>query len=266
MYSYLIYLSIILPAIIISLGFALYVFQERLIFRPDKLSDKHVFKFEQPFEEINYATEDGNTINALLFKIEHSKGIVFYHHGNADNLEYWGTKATDFTSRGYDVLMYDYRGFGKSTGKVKNERMIMSDALMIYKKLLYDYKERDIIIYGMSLGTGIAVRLAHDNNPHLLILETPYFSFYDVSKFHYPYLPNSILLHYQFKTNKLLPEIKIPIYLFHGTEDETIPYDSSTRLAQLSTNIKLFTIQNGSHSNLNTFDSYQENLSKILNN
>jgi hypothetical protein len=262
--TYILYISIIVPSILISLGAALYVFQERLIFRPDKLSDKHQFKFEQTFEEINYTTEDNNTINALLFKTEHPKGIVFYHHGNADNLEYWGSKAIDFTSRGYNVLMYDYRGFGKSIGKVKNEKMIMADALMIYKKLLYDYKERDVIIYGISLGTGIATRLAHENNPKLLVLETPYFNFYDVSKFHYPYLPNSILLHYKFKNNKLLPEIKIPIFIFHGTEDETVPYDSSVRLAQLSTNIKLFTIQNGSHSNLNTFHDYHEKLSEIL--
>ncbi|MGE0562001.1 MAG: alpha/beta hydrolase [Flavobacteriales bacterium] len=265
MNTFILYLSIILPAVVVSLGIALYVFQERLIFHPLKLSQKHLFKFEPTFTEINYTTEDGKTINALLFKTNlKTKGIVYYHHGNADNLEYWGARAIDFTSRGYDVLMYDYRGFGKSTGKVKNEKMIMADALMIYKKLLYDYKERDIIIYGTSLGTGIATRLAHENNPKILILETPYFNFYDVSKFHYPYLPNSILLHYKFKINKLLPEIKIPVYIFHGTEDETVPYNSSERLVLLSKNTELITIKNGSHSNLNTFHVYHEKLSEIL--
>lgn len=265
MNTLVLYLSIILPAIIVSLGIALYVFQERLIFHPLKLSDKHIFKFEQTFQEINYLTDDGNIINALLFKsISKAKGIIFYHHGNADNLEYWGAKAIDFTSRSYDVLMYDYRGFGKSTGKVRNEKMIISDAQMIYKKLLYDYKERDIILYGISLGTGIATRLAYENNPKILILETPYFNFYDVSKFHYPYLPNSILLHYQFKNNKLLPEIKIPIYIFHGTEDETVPFNSSERLVNLAKNIELTTIKDGSHSNLNTFHDYHEKLNEIL--
>jgi pimeloyl-ACP methyl ester carboxylesterase len=262
--NYLLYIAIIIPSILLSLGVALYVFQERLIFHPEKLSVKYEFRFDQPFEELNYTTEDGNTLNAILFKATNAKGLVFYQHGNAGNLDYWGARAVDFTQRGYDVLMYDYRGFGKSTGKIKNERMIYSDAVMIYKKLLYDYKERDIIIYGTSLGTGIATRLTHENNPKLLILETPYFNFFDVSKFHYPYLPNSILLHYQFKNNKLLPEIKVPIYVFHGTEDETVPYNSSERLAKLSKNITLFTIQNGSHSNLNTFHFYHEKLSEVL--
>ena len=184
-----------MPAVLIGLGIALYVFQERLIFYPEKLSDKHQFKFEVPCTELTYTTDDGESLNALLFKSEASKGLVYYHHGNARNLELWGTKAIDFTSRGYDVLMYDYRGFGKSTGKIKNEKMLYNDAVMIYKKLLHDYAEKNILIFGISLGTGIATKLAYENNTKMLILETPYYNFYDVSKFHYPYPPNSILLH-----------------------------------------------------------------------
>ncbi|MCB0401183.1 MAG: alpha/beta fold hydrolase [Flavobacteriales bacterium] len=260
----LIYIVIIVPAVLIGLGIAVYTFQEKLIFYPEKLSDKYQFHFEDDFEEFNVVTPDGESLNTLLFKVKDPKGVVFYHHGNAGNLEGWGARAVDFTSRGYDVLMYDYRGFGKSTGKIKNEKMLYGDALLIYKKLLYDYKERDVILYGTSLGTGIAAKLAHENHPRMLVLETPYFNFYDVSKFHYPYLPNSILLHYQFRTDKLLPDLEMPVYLFHGTEDETIPYHSSVRLEQLSGKVKLFTIEEGSHSNLNTFHVYHEKLDEIL--
>ena len=260
----LIYIIIIIPAILIGISFTVYVFQERLIFNPEKLSDKYKFVFEIPFEEIEYETKDGNIINALLFKAENSKGIVYYHHGNAGSLDSWGNRAIDFTGRGYDILMYDYRGYGKSSGRIKNEKMLYNDALMIYKKLLYDYKERDVIVYGVSLGTGIAAEIANYNHPKILILETPYYNFYDVSKFHYPYLPNSILLNYHFRTNKFLPKIESPIYLFHGTEDETVPYNSSERLEKLSDNIKLLTIKDGSHNNLNTFHDYHQWLSEIL--
>jgi uncharacterized protein len=264
--KFVLYLIIIVPAVLVGLGIAVYIFQEHLIFYPEKLSDKYQFQFEGEFDELNYTTDDGEIINALLFKAKDSKGVIYYHHGNAGCLETWGTKAVDFTKKGYDVLIYDYRGFGKSTGKIKNEKMLYSDAVMIYKKLTYDYKERDIVVYGTSLGTGIAAKLAHDNHPKQLILETPYYNFYDVSKFHYPYLPNSILLHYQFKTDKLLPQIKVPIYLFHGTEDETVPYNSSVRLEKLSDNVKLFTIKDGSHNNLNSYDDYHIWLSEILEN
>lgn len=262
--NYFLYIIIIIPSIILSLGLALYVFQERLIFHPETLSLKYMFRFNQPFEEIFYTTEDGIKLNAILFKTKTPKGLVYYQHGNAGNIEYWGAKAVDFTQRGYDVLIYDYRGFGKSTGKIKNESMIYADALWIYKKLLNNYNENEIIIYGTSLGTGIACRLVHENHPKLLILETPYYNFFDVSKYHYPFLPNSILLHYRFKNNKLIPEIKVPIYIFHGTEDKTVPYNSSLRLAKLNEKIKLFTIQDGSHSNLNTYQLYQEKLDEIL--
>jgi len=260
----LIYIIITVPAILIGLGIAVYIFQEHLIFHPEKLSQKYNFLFDTPFEEKVFETLDGNTISALIFSSEKSKGIVFYHHGNAGNLESWGQRAIDFTSRGYDVLMYDYRGYGKSTGNIKNEKMLYADATIIYKELLYDYKERNIIVYGTSLGSGIASYIAYNNHPQKLILETPYYNFYDVAKFHYPYLPNSLLLHYQFKNNKFLAKIKGDVYLFHGTEDETVPYISSERLAKLSENIMLFTIKNGSHNNLNTFHDYHQKIDGIL--
>jgi len=260
----LIYIIIIVPAILIGLGIAVYIFQEHLIFHPEKLSLKYKFIFDTPFEEKVFNTVDGNVISALIFRSEKSKGIVFYHHGNAGSLDSWGKKAIDFTTKGYDVLMYDYRGYGKSTGNVKNEKMLYADATLIYKELLYDYKERDIIVYGTSLGSGIASYIAYNNHPSKLILETPYYNFYNVAKFHYPYLPNSLLLHYQFKTNQFLPKIKSGVYLFHGTEDEMIPFSSSERLAKLSEKITLYTIKDGSHNNLNTFSYYHERLADIL--
>jgi len=263
--KFLLYIIIIVPVVIICLGVVIYIFQERLIFHPEKLSEKYEYNFDADFEELNYNTEDDEKINALLFKTRiDKKGIIFYHHGNAGSMENWGLRAVDFISKGYDVLMYDYRGYGKSTGEIKNEKMLYNDAVMIYEKILTVYDEQDLIIYGVSLGTGIASKLAKENSPKKLILETPYYNFYDVSKYHYPYLPNSILLHYQFKTNKFLPEIKCPIYLFHGTEDETVPYNSSERLVKLSDSITLFTIQNGSHNNLNTFKEYNNHLNEIL--
>jgi pimeloyl-ACP methyl ester carboxylesterase len=264
LHKILIYIIIIVPAILIGLGIAVYIFQEHLIFHPERLSVKYDFLFDTPFEEKVFDTPDGYILSALVFKVEKSKGIVFYHHGNAGNLESWGQRAIDFTSRGYDVLMYDYRGYGKSTGYIKNEKMLYADATLIYKELLYDYKERDIIVYGTSLGTGIASYIAYNNHPSKLILETPYYNFYDVAKFHYPYLPNSLLLHYQFKTNQFLPKIKGEVFLFHGTEDETVPYNSSVRLAELSNNISLITIKNGSHNNLNTFHDYHQWLGNVL--
>jgi pimeloyl-ACP methyl ester carboxylesterase len=261
---FLIYIIISIIAILLGLSIGVYLFQEKLIFQTEKLSAKYKFSFKNSFEEITYKTEDGHSLNALLFKVKDSKGIIYYHHGNAGTLETWGQKASDFLEKGYDFLVYDYRGYGKSTGKIKSEKMLYADATLIYKELLYDYKERDIIVYGTSLGTGIASFVAQENHPSKLILETPYFNFYKVAKFHYPYLPNTILLNYQFKTNKYLPKVKGDVHLVHGTEDETVPYRSSLLLEELSDNITLLTIKEGSHNNLNTFKEYHVWLEGIL--
>lgn len=265
MFSFLLYISIIIPSILVCFGAIIYFYQERLIFYPDKLSAKHIYKFSTPFKEYFFNTPDGEKINALLFTSKQPKGIIFYHHGNAGNLEHWGVKSVDFTSRNYDVLMYDYRGFGKSTGKIKNERMLYNDAILIYNELLKIYDKENIIFFGISLGSGIAAKIAYDFTPKKLILETPYFNFYEVSKYHYPYLPNSILLHYHFVTNRWLPGISAPIHLIHGTEDETVPFDMAVKLERLSSKIDLCRISNGSHNNLNTFPEYQEYLDKVLN-
>lgn len=261
-----IYLCIVIPAILVGIGLTLYFFQEKLIFYPNKLNELHKFKFSIPFEEKVFTMEDGIKLNALYFKSKSSKGLIFYLHGNAGSLDNWGLKAYDFTKNGYDVLMYDYRGFGKSEGKIINEKQMYSDAAHIYKELYYNYKEKDIIIYGISLGSGLAVKLTHANHPKMLILETPYYNFYDVAKYLYPYLPTSWLLHYKFKNDLLIPEIKVPIHIFHGTNDETVPYNSSERLLKLNKNIQLTTIKEGSHNNLNTFNLYQDTLKTILSN
>ncbi len=262
--NFLLYILISIPAILLGVCLGFYLFQEHLIFHPERLSEKYKFNFDGDFKEQFFKTEDGNTLSALFFKAENSKGVIFYHHGNTGNLETWGLKAIDFTTKGYDILIYDYRGYGKSTGKIKSEKMLFSDASLIYKELLYNYKERDIILYGTSLGTGIASYIAHKNHPGILILETPYCNFYDVAKFHYPYLPNSILLNYHLKTDKYLPKVKAKVFLFHGTEDETVPYVSSQRLVELSENITLFTINEGSHNNLNSYHDYHNWLGRIL--
>lgn len=264
--NWLLYTLISLPAVVLGVFAAFYYFQEFMIFRPETLPFEHEYNFDQPFEERNFVLGKGIVLNALHFKSPNSKGLIFYVHGNAGNLEMWGQRAEHFTRYGYDVFMYDYRKYGKSTGPIRNERVIHRDARTLYAEMLKEYSEDQVVIYGASLGTGIATNLAAKNQPHLLLLETPYFNFYDVARFHYPYIPNSILLKYNFNTNKNIVKVKCPVYLFHGTSDVVVPYNSSERLAALSPNIKLFTFEKGLHSNLAQFPEYHAALEGMLGN
>jgi len=233
------------------------------MFYPEKLPANFHYNFSLPFAELNYEPGNDVLINALLFKADHSKGVVFYSHGNAGNLQGWGSVAGEFTSLGFDALIYDYRTFGKSKGKL-NEQGLYNDAEYIYNELKKEYSEDQIIVYGRSIGTGIAAHVASRNNPRMLILETPFFSGKDLASHYYPWLP-TLLLKYNFRTDLFLPSVKCPVYLFHGTDDEIVYYESSIKLSKLfKKDDKLFTIEGGHHNDLSNFAEYKEKLKEIL--
>ncbi len=240
--------------------------QEKLIFYPEKLPDDYKYKFEftEKFIERNYTPEKNVLINSLFFKSVSSKGLVFYLHGNAGSLRSWGNIAEDFIKNNYDVLIIDYRGYGKSRGKM-SEKALYSDALYIYNNLKKEYMEEHIIVYGRSIGTGIAAYLASKRSPGLLILESPYYSLSDIIKKYYPIVPE-FLINYKFKTNTYFEHITCPVKLFHGDKDEIIYYGSSLKLKKLfKKNDELITIEGGHHNDLSSFNKYQQRLKEILN-
>jgi uncharacterized protein len=261
------------PAILAILAFCLlgcsvmYFNQENMIFYPEALPPDFKYRFPARFEEINLPVA-GATINALHFRAEQPKGVVVYFHGNAGSLREWGEVATDFTGKGYDTFISDYRGFGKSTGRIKNEAMLHEDAAAVYAHVRETFAEDRIILYGRSIGTGIAVKLARANLPRMVILESPYVSFLDLAAHHYPLIPRpllGLLLKYTLRTDLWIPEVACPVYLIHGTQDEIIPYDSSVRLLKLiKADGRLITIPGGMHNNLADFPLYHEQLAAIL--
>jgi len=140
-------------AIYLMIGSALYFLQEKILFRPTVLNQTYVYKFSHPFEELFLKADDNAMINVLHFKAEQPKGVILYFHGNAGDLSRWGNITSYFVERNYDVLVMDYRTYGKSTGAL-SEHALYSDAQMCYDYLKDRYNENDITIYGRSLGTG----------------------------------------------------------------------------------------------------------------
>ena len=125
------------------------------------------------------------------------------------------------------------------------------------------YNEEDIILYGRSIGTAIAAKLAADNSPKKLLLESPYFNFNDLVKKHYSSIL-AVLVKYKLATNEYLLATSCPVYLIHGTIDNIIPFQSSERLDALSDNIELTTVPNGGHNDLIDFEIFQQWLNKTL--
>ncbi|MDH3697953.1 MAG: lysophospholipase [Flavobacteriaceae bacterium] len=257
---------LLIVAIYLVISIALYVVQDYFLFRPEKLPEDFQFYYEhQEFEEYNIETRDGANINGLRFKTSNPKGVVFYLKGNSRSIKGWGKFAVDFTRHGYDVIMVDYRGFGKSTGR-RSQKAIKRDMQMIYNKIKENVAEKYIILYGRSLGSGFAAKLASMNNPRMLILDAPYYSLSKVAKKFIPFMPLSLLIKFPMPTYKWMRYVQCPIHIIHGTDDALIPYKTSVKLSKIKPGLTtLHTVIGGGHKNLNNFEAYHQMLSQIVN-
>ena len=239
----------------------IYFFQENLIFMPSVLSQEHVFEMKNSFEEVNLESSDGAKLNGLHFKKENPKGVILYFHGNAGDLQGWGQLTEYFVDLDFDVIIMDYRGYGKSTGEISMENLY-KDTDLWYNYTKQFYKESDITVYGRSLGTTFATYLAAQHLPRKLILEAPFYSMEAIAKSRFSFLPIKYLLDYKFPTYQYIDEVTCPITIYHGTKDKVISYDQGKKLFDSFTidSKKLITIPDGGHNNLISFMEYSESI------
>jgi uncharacterized protein len=254
----------ILLIIYITICGLLYFFQEKLIFFPEKLNKNFEFTFNREFEEINVKTKDNTILNGLLFKTDKSNGLIFYLHGNAGSVRTWGEVAKTYTDLNYDVYMLDYRGYGKSEGKITSEEVLYQDLQTVYDELKSKYDESKIVVLGYSIGTGLAAKIASVNNPKLLILQAPYYSLTDLMKHTFPIIP-TFILKYKFETNKFITDCKMPVIIFHGNQDEVIYYNSSVKLKGLmKKSDSLITLNGQGHNGMTNNIEYRTAVQEIL--
>ena len=242
-----------------------YIFRDKFIFQSTPLSHEYQFEFTQPFQEYFIKTSDGTQLNGLLFKSPTPpKGLIFYTHGNADNLQRWGNYAVDFTQLGYDVFMYDYRGYGKSEGE-SDASNLYTDGNDVYNWVIHELNPTYVILYGRSLGSTVASHLSTSIKTNTLILETPFAEFNDV--IYWPFKP----IMYAFPMNNSLSNLQTlsnsttRIFIFHGTDDWVVPLSSALKLKPLLNHPNDFvTIEGGGHKNLRDFKTYHTRLREIL--
>lgn len=237
--------------------------QEKLIFFPNKLPQNFQFKFPYNFEEISIPV-GGAIINAIHFKAENSKGIIVYFHGNAGDLSSWGHVYSSFSSYSLDLLIIDYRGYGKSTGQIESQANFLKDGEAVYNYTKKLYTEDKIIVYGRSIGTGVATYIASKNKPLALILETPYSSLVSVIKKYYSFVP-SFLVKYPLPLEEWIQNVTSDILLFHGEEDEIIPHNESLKIIKkVKSTYEFISIPNGMHNNLSNFTEYHTGLNHFF--
>lgn len=233
-----------------------FLLQDRLIFFPRPLDKDYRFSLTSEDEEVFITTTDGNTINGLLYKRPGNKNVVLYFHGNGGSLDMWQTASDKILPLGCDLLIIDYRGYGKSTGTF-SESGFYDDAHSAYKFLLQNgYRPDQVVVCGRSLGTGIATELASTEQVKALVLISPYTSLANIATERMPYLLPGLLIKYRLNTLKIIENVKVPVLVIHGTNDISIPYAHGQKVYEaIKAPKKLVSIEGAGHSNL---DDYTE--------
>ncbi len=247
-------------------GIALYFLQDLLLFHPVTLKRDHNYNFPEPHRDISIPLDKKDTLNLVDFSATDSvvKGVVLYFHGNKKNISWYSKYIPYFTRHGYQVLMIDYPGFGKSTGKL-TEKKLYDWALEVYKIANKRFGADSIIIYGKSMGTGIAAQLASVRDCKRLILETPYYDFPSVISTYLPIYPVRWMLHYDLPTYNYIKTVRAPITIFQGTKDMLVTYKNAKRLKPLlKQEDEFITVKGGGHNNLYKYKEVTGKLDSLL--
>ena len=249
-----------------TIGIALYYLQEKFLFHPTSLPFGYKYAFSDSFKEINIDINKNDVLNLVEFYPRDSikKGMVLYLHGNRENINHYAAFASNFTRHGFEVLMPDYPGFGKTTGEL-TEKKLYELAELSYKLAHSKYSADSIIIYGKSLGTGLAAQLASRVDCKRLILETPYFSIPDLFSVYAPIYPTRTMAHFKIPTYEYLAKVNAPVTIFHGTNDGVISYSHASKLKNvLKKGDEFVTIEKGTHNNLNEFAEFHRSLDSLF--
>ncbi len=255
----------IICAVILILGGLIYFFQHKFFFQPEKLSPDFKFAYDHlKAVDKTVETEPGVKINYLHFQVPYPKGVVIYLKGNTKSIKGWGKFAIDFTRLGYEVVMMDYRGFGKSTGKRTSEGM-KRDSQFIYDIVKEEFTEDKIVLYGRSLGAGFAARLAARNNPRLLILTSPLYSLLRTIHRYLPFMPAKPFLRYNMPTFQYLKEVRCPIKIIHGSDDRLVPINTAVDLSEINPELtRLYVILRAGHIDIHQFEEYHRVMEEIF--
>lgn len=236
------------------IGIVFYYVQDKIFFHPTVLSQDYQYNYQGKLKEVFIPVNDQSTLYFVQFKTpDTAKGVVLYFHGNRDNISHYLNAVPPLVAQGYEVWMLEYPGFGKATGNF-TEQNLYEWALQLYKYARPHFQPNQIVIYGRSLGTGIAAQLASIRDCRQLILEAPYYDFRNVAR---PYLflyPLNRMIPFGFPTFQYLQKVTAPVTLIHGTDDGVISYRNSAALSKLfKPGDTLITVKGGSHNDLLNF-------------
>ena len=233
-------LLLILVSIYFFILISTYIFQRNLLYHP-KENNYFGDTLTVEIEKVKINTQDG----IELLSWYHNKNLnsyktILFLHGNAGSLENRIHKINHFKEMNVNFLLISWRGFSGNKGK-PTEKGLYEDAKSAVAWLKSKgVNENNIIIYGESLGTGVATEIAQNKNFAGIILESPFTSMVDAGKNKYPYLPVRLLLKDKYESNKKIKNIKSPILIMHGKVDNLVPFDMGKKMYELANEPKYY--------------------------
>lgn len=235
--------------------------QESLLFFPETLPAQHRLAVEPDVHELRVEVP-GAALSVLQLRRPDPKGVVFYLHGNGGSLAGWFSDVDLYREANFDLVMMDYRGYGKSSGRIAGEEQLRADVRAVWAAVAPSYTGRKLVILGRSLGSGLAAALAAELSaasslPALTILISPYSSMGELMSEFYPWVP-TVLLRYPLDTARSARQIRGPILLVQAGRDELIGMRHPQRLQQLLPNARLEVITGAGHNDLQTFNQYRQ--------
>lgn len=207
-------------------------------------------------EEVYIHSPDGQKLYAWWLQSKTADKTILFFKGNGRNISYQGARLAMFKTLDVNALLVDYRGYGKSTGRIKVERDIYADGAAAWNYLvkIKGIPPENIIIWGRSLGGAVAAETAKAKGAGAVVLESTFYSMDEIARLKYWYLPTSLFLKFHFANGEKLTRIKIPVIIIHSIEDGYIPFSQAARLYDAANEPKAFIKTRGSH-----IDSFEQN-------
>ena len=229
-----------------------FVFQRHLMYSPGRVVPTPADVGVPEMDVVFLPTIDGLVIESWYAKSASGKSTIIFFHGNAGTLADRAYKARLFMDAGYGVVLAGYRGFGRNDGK-PTEQGLYRDAQAVFNFLENEDidsgdKPGGLVLYGESLGSGIAVQMAREfaeladatgaNRITGVILEAPFTSMSDAANYHYPWLPTQILVWDRFDSIEKISSIGVPLLVIHGRKDRTVPFEQGEKLFSVASDPK----------------------------
>ncbi|UJP05446.1 MAG: alpha/beta hydrolase [Nitrosomonas sp.] len=226
-----------------------YVGQSRLVYFPQQQIDNTPAAIGLPYRDIDIVTADGEKLHGWWVSAPDAKGAVLLLHGNAGNISHRINYLAMFRRLGYNTLLLDYRGYGRSSG-TPSEAGTYRDAQAAWRYLteVECILPQRIAIFGESLGGAVAAWLAAREQPGVLILASAFTSVPDLAAEIYPFLPARRLARLQYNTLEALQSVVSPVFIAHSPQDEIVPFEHGQRLFQAASAPKQFLTLEGGHN------------------